>query len=110
MTCRKKWPNNRDQKLPVKSGLATTEVQDIWLRVRDHLNDAQETIISSVKGEARMGHDSWLSYFRYWFEVFHWLLPSTSGCYCQYLDLCSWLPVITAGTQAFSAGCQDLPY
>ena len=29
-----------------------TEVQDIWLRVRDHLNDAQETIISSVKGEA----------------------------------------------------------
>lgn len=28
------------------------QVQDIWLRVRDHLNDAQENIINSVKGEA----------------------------------------------------------
>jgi len=33
--------------------LVKLQVQDIWLRVRDHLNDAQETIISSVKGEAR---------------------------------------------------------
>mmetsp|Transcript_61201 Transcript_61201/g.145812 ORF Transcript_61201/g.145812 Transcript_61201/m.145812 type:complete len:625 (+) Transcript_61201:83-1957(+) len=29
------------------------QVQDIWLRVRDHLNDAQENIINSVKGETR---------------------------------------------------------
>ncbi|CAK9064822.1 unnamed protein product [Durusdinium trenchii] len=29
------------------------QVQDIWLRIRDHLTDAQENIISSVRGEVR---------------------------------------------------------
>ncbi|CAJ1452786.1 unnamed protein product [Effrenium voratum] len=33
--------------------LVKLQVQDIWLRVRDHLNDAQENIINSVKGETR---------------------------------------------------------
>ena len=33
----------------------TWQVQDIWLRIRDSLESAQETIISSVKGEAQIG-------------------------------------------------------
>ncbi|CAK9073311.1 Voltage-dependent T-type calcium channel subunit alpha-1I (CaVT.3) (Voltage-gated calcium channel subunit alpha Cav3.3) [Durusdinium trenchii] len=38
-----------------RSGDLTYEetVQDIWLRIRDHLTDAQENIISSVRGEVR---------------------------------------------------------
>ncbi len=47
-----------------------TEVQDIWLRVRDHLNDAQDNIISSVKGEAE-----WDTTHGQLFSVLVWSVP-----------------------------------
>ena len=55
-----------------------------------------------------MGHDSWTAIFRIG-------LKCSTGPEAQVAAvsniLCSWLVIYTnAGTQAFTAGCQDLPY